>query len=109
MLLSESKYREICEIRAFDLFELLEFTFHLTDVPASIYDRKMDARPFHTAHNILGCLSFVQSLFKDRNTPIWRIENQRVNSSLSIALSVVPLSVVTTLTVVGFSAEQKTH
>ena len=50
----------------------------LTDVLASIYDRKMDARPFDTIHDILRCLSFVQSLFKDENTPIWRIGNRRV-------------------------------
>ena len=47
-------------------------------VPASIYDRKMNARPFDTTHDILRCLSFVQSLFKDRNTPIWRIADLRV-------------------------------
>ena len=42
----------------------------LTDVPASIYDRKMDARPFDTIHDIL--LSLVESLLKGRNASIWR-------------------------------------
>ena len=42
-------------------------TCDLTDVPASNYDRKMDARPFDTIHDILSCLSLVQSLFKGRN------------------------------------------
>ena len=49
-----------------------------TDIPASIYDRTIDARPFDTPNDILRCLSFVQSLFKDRNAPIWRIGNRRV-------------------------------
>ena len=51
-----------------------ESTCDLTDVPVLIYDRKMNERPFYT----LRCLSLVQSRFKDRNTPIWRIGNQRV-------------------------------
>ena len=61
------------------IFLNCESTCDLTDVPASIYDRKMDFRPFDTTHNILRCLSFVSSLFKDRNAPIWRIGNRRVN------------------------------
>ena len=52
-----------------------------TDVPASIYDRKMDARLFDTIHEILRCLSLAQSLLKGRNAPIWRIGNQGVNLS----------------------------
>ena len=44
----------------------------LRDVPASIYDRKMDARAFDTVHEILRCLSLVKSLLEDRNAPIWR-------------------------------------
>ena len=44
----------------------------LTDVLASIYDRKMDARPFDTIHDILRCLCLVQSLLEARNAPIWR-------------------------------------
>ena len=39
-----SQSREICEIRAFDFMNC--GTCDLTDVPASIYDRKMDARLF---------------------------------------------------------------
>ena len=37
------------------------------DVPASIYDRKTEARPFATTNDILRHLSLVQSLLKDRN------------------------------------------
>ena len=36
----------------------------------------MDARPFDTIHGISQSLSFVQSLFKHRNAPIWRIGNK---------------------------------
>ena len=42
-----------------------------TDFLASIFDRKMDARPFDTIHDI-RCLSLAQSLLKRRNTSIWR-------------------------------------
>ena len=41
----------------------------------------MDARPFDTIHDVLWCLSLVQSLFKDRNAPIRRIQNRRVKIS----------------------------
>ena len=41
----------------------------------------MDARPFEITHDSLRCLSFVQSLFKDRNAPIWRIGNWQVKGS----------------------------
>ena len=44
----------------------------LTDVPASNYATKTDGRPFDTIHDILRCLSRVQSLLKGRNAPIWR-------------------------------------
>ena len=50
--------------------------FDLTD--ASKYDRKMDARPFDTIHDILRCLSVAQSLLKGRNAPISRIGNRGV-------------------------------
>ena len=43
-----------------------------TYVSASIYDRKRNARPFATTHDILWCLRFVQSLLKGRSAPIWR-------------------------------------
>ena len=49
-----------------------ESTCDLTDFQASIYDRKIDARPFDTIHDILRCLSLVQFLLEDRNAPIWR-------------------------------------
>ena len=54
------------------IFPNYESTFGLTDVPASIYDRKTAARPFDTIHDILRSLSLVQSLLKDRNSPNWR-------------------------------------
>ena len=47
-----------------------KITCNSTDVPASIYDRKMDGRPFDTINDILRCLSLVQSLLKSRNAPI---------------------------------------
>ena len=50
----------------------------------TIYDRKIDARPFGITKGILRCLSFVQSLFKDQTAPIWRIGNRRVKSFFSL-------------------------
>ena len=44
--------------------------YDFTDVPASIYDRKIDVRPFATTHNILRYLSLVLSLLKGRNAPL---------------------------------------
>ena len=69
--LSKTKNREICEIRTFYFFNC-ESTCNLTDVQASIYDRKMDARPFDSILDILRCLSPVQSILEDQNAPIWR-------------------------------------
>ena len=43
--LSKPKNPEICKILAFDFFNC-ESTCDLTNVPASIFDRKIDARPF---------------------------------------------------------------
>ena len=60
------------------LFLNCERTCGLTDVPASIYDRKTAARPFDTNHNIIRCLSLAQFLLKGRNAPIWRIGNPGV-------------------------------
>ena len=48
----------------------------------TIPNRKMDAPNFDTVHDILRCLSLVQSLLKGRNAPIWRIGNQEVNMTL---------------------------
>ena len=48
-----------------------ESTCNWRDFLASIFDRKMDARPFDTIHDI-RCLSLAQSLLKRRNTSIWR-------------------------------------
>ena len=55
------------------IFLNCESTCDLLDVPASIYDRKMDARPFDTINDILRGLSLAQSLLKRRNAPIWRM------------------------------------
>ena len=63
--------KSIWDIRVFDFFNCAS-TWDSTDVSASIYDRKMDTRPFDTIHDILRCISLVQSLFEDRNAPIWR-------------------------------------
>ena len=70
------KNREIWAL----IFLNCESSCDLTNVRASIYERKIDARPFDTTHDVLRCLSFVQSLFKDRNERIWRIGNRRVNT-----------------------------
>ena len=48
-----------------------ESTCDLTDVPASIYERKTAARPFDTIHALLRSLSLSQSLLNDlRDTAI---------------------------------------
>ena len=49
-----------------------ESTCDSTDLPASIYDRKMGARPFDTIYDILRCLSLVKPILKGRTAPIWR-------------------------------------
>ena len=77
-----SMSQKICEIWAFDLLNY-KSTCDLTDVQALIWDTKMDARSFDGTHKILRCLSFVQSLFKDRNASIWRIGNRRVKVILT--------------------------
>ena len=69
-----SKTREIFEIRFFDFLNC-ESTCDSTNVQASIYDRKMDARPFDTTHDIL-CLGFVQPLFKDPHQKDTKIVGQ---------------------------------
>ena len=79
---SKSKNSKICDILANAFFNC-ERTCDLTDVTASSYDRKTDARPFDTIHNILQCVNLVQSILRDRNVPIWRIRNRRVKSYLS--------------------------
>ena len=42
---------------------------------------KNAAQPFHTIHDILRCLSFVQALLKGQNAPVWRIGSRRINLS----------------------------
>ena len=62
-----------CEIPNFTNFDFLTLRPDCARLmPALIYDRKMDARPSDTTHDILWWLSLVQSLFKGRNVPIWR-------------------------------------
>ena len=46
------------------MFLNCESTCDLTDVPAPINDRKMDARHFDTIQDILRSLSLAQSLLK---------------------------------------------
>ena len=46
-------------------------TYDLTNVPAWINDRKIDARPFDTILDILRCISLVQFLLKGLNAPFW--------------------------------------
>ena len=53
-------------------FSNFESMCDLTDVPPSIYDRKIDARPFDTTHDIVRALSRVQSRLEVRKAPIWR-------------------------------------
>ena len=65
-LLSKSINHEICENRGTNDFDC-EIKLNITDVPASIYDRKTAARPFDTIHDILQSLSLVQSLLSGRN------------------------------------------
>ena len=57
-----------------------ESTCNSTDVPASMYGRKIAARPFDTIHDTLRSLSLAQSLLKRRNAPIRRIGNREANT-----------------------------
>ena len=57
---------------------ICEITCDLTDVSASIYDRKTTARRFDTIPDILPPLSSKQSVLKGQNVPIWRIRNRGV-------------------------------
>ena len=49
-----------------------ESTCDLTDVQASIYDRKMDAQSFDTIDDIQRFFSLLQSLLESRNARIGR-------------------------------------
>ena len=77
--LSKSKNHEINEIRAFDFFLIVRVREISQMFQLQFFYRKMDARPFDNVHDILQCLSFAQSLFKDRNAPIRRTGKRRVN------------------------------
>ena len=57
----------------------------MTDLPASIYDKKTTARRFDTLNLILRSISFAQSLLKDQNGQIWRIGHRRVKPHLFIS------------------------
>ena len=56
-----------------------ESTRILTKFQAVIYDRKTPARHFDFIHDILLCLSLVQSLLKDAKKQIWLSKNAGVN------------------------------
>ena len=55
-----------------------ESTCDLEDVPASIYDRKINAQTLETNHDILRCLSLMQYLLKSRNAPFGASGNQHI-------------------------------
>ena len=59
-----------------------ERTCDLSDVPATMYDRKTTARPFDTIHGILRSLSLTRSRLKGWNAPICRIRNWGVKSRM---------------------------
>ena len=62
------------------IFSNCESTCVLTEVPASIYDRKTAARPFDTIHDILWCHIIVQSLLEgSKKKQIWLSGKARVN------------------------------
>ena len=67
-----SKSQKIVKVKKImaQFFLNFESTCDLTDVQASMYERKTAARPFDTIHDILRSLSLVQSLLKGRNMPI---------------------------------------
>ena len=77
------------------IFLNCESTYDLTNVLASIYDRKMDARPFDTIHDILRRLSLVQYLLKGRNAPI-RCKREPTHMRLSGTDRLTKLGVGTT-------------
>ena len=78
-----------------------ERTYGLTEVPASIYDRKTDARRFDTIHDILRCRSPAESLVQGRNAPVWRIGNRGVNYSICSHFHFSQSIVNLTLTLIG--------
>ena len=48
---------------------------------------------FDITHDILRCICFAKSLFKDQNAPIWRIGNLRVKMKKFLAvLTILPMS-----------------
>ena len=53
-------------------------TSDLTDVPASIYDRKAKDPPFDNNQDILRSLSLAKSFREGRSAPIWRSGNRGV-------------------------------
>ena len=70
-LFSKSKNREIKENHDTHFFNC-ESTCDLTDVQASMYDRKTAGRPFDTIDDTLRSRSLVRSLLKGRNAPSGR-------------------------------------
>ena len=68
-----SKSQKIVKFVIFGVFIFFncESTCDFTDITASIYDRKMDARLFDNIHDILRCISLVQSLLEALLAQIW--------------------------------------
>ena len=62
-------------VKIIALFFNNKTTYDLTNVPASVYDRKSAARPFDTIHEILKSHGLAQSLLKGQNAPIRRVED----------------------------------
>ena len=58
------------------IFYISDSTCDLTDVPASIYDRKTAARRFDIIDDLQRSLGLAQSFLKGRNASIWRKREQ---------------------------------
>ena len=74
---SKSKIVKFVKIMAY--FSISKRTCDSTDVPASIYDRKIAVRYFHTIKDILRSLSLTKYHLKGRNAPIRYNGNRGVN------------------------------
>ena len=74
---SAFKVKNFVKIKAVIVWKC-ESRCELTDVPASLNDKKNPARLFDTISDILRSLSLAQSLLKVWNAPICRIGNRRL-------------------------------
>ena len=54
---------------------------YLRDDAASNYDRKTNARPIDSIHDILRCLSLVQYLLEDRNANMRELTHMRLKGA----------------------------